>query len=262
MTAYSDPVNRLLTLGTIKFGTEWMDYPLHGFTAAEIPELIRLSQDQELAQGNPESPQVFAQVHAWRALGQIRAESAIGPLLDLLVEPDENDDWDDWLTEEIPVVMAMIGPTAIPAVSERLQQCDFQTWATSSLARALTEIAKCYSETRDVVVSEISQRLERAAKQDPAVNGMLIAYLLDLNAKESWPVIEAAFATGNVDEFVAGGPDDVKYELQLGPKPPPGKNRYGFALPGASRITPKAKALDRKKKRKAKKVQKAQRRRK
>ena len=71
------PVSQLLTLG---------ETPIHGsrnylkmsFTREHIPDLIRLVEDEELRnlpwdeKGNV-PPQVYSQVHAWRALAQLGA---------------------------------------------------------------------------------------------------------------------------------------------------------------------------------------------
>src|SRR5579864_7878643 len=48
-------------------------------------------------------------VHAWRALGQLRAVEAVEPLLELF---DRLED-DDWVHEELPAVFGLIGPARI-----------------------------------------------------------------------------------------------------------------------------------------------------
>ena len=53
------------------------------------------------------------------------------------------------------------------------------------------------------------------ARQDPALNGSLVAYLLDLKAVEAADVMEQAFKAGDVDEMVAGGWPRVRRELGL-----------------------------------------------
>src|SRR5688572_25668566 len=112
MGSYNPPVAGLLKLGEAQFGGAWADYTAFGIGADHIPELIRLVQDQELVQMEDSAPEVYAQVHAWRTLGQLRAEAAIQPLLALLAE-QEFDDRDDWVSEEMPRVLGMIGPAAL-----------------------------------------------------------------------------------------------------------------------------------------------------
>src|SRR5215218_8440609 len=111
---YLAPVNTLLTLGTCK-RDEWPDYLTHGFGPEHIPDLIRMAFGPELNQAETESSAVWAPVHAWRTLGQLRAEAAIEPLLTLLSRIDEGQD--DWIGEELPEVYEKIGPAAIPALT-------------------------------------------------------------------------------------------------------------------------------------------------
>ena len=84
MNEYTPPVSGLLTLGRPEYLRTGIDYRALGFNAPHVPQLIRLLQDEELAFGDSETPEVYAQTHAWRVLGQLRAPEAIGPLLDLL----------------------------------------------------------------------------------------------------------------------------------------------------------------------------------
>ena len=97
----------MATVDTWKSGL--IIYP-SGLTAGQIPELIQMARDEELHRADSDSLEVWAPIHAWRALGQLRAEAAIVPLLRLLERIDEEDD--DWVVEELPVVFGMIGPTA------------------------------------------------------------------------------------------------------------------------------------------------------
>ena len=119
MTEYTPPISQLLTLGTVDYQLEWLDYANLGITAAGIPQLVALVQDQDLARS--EGPEFFAQVHAWRALGQFRAEAAIEPLLDRLATEDTKENWNDWVTEEVPVVLGMMGPAVIAPLAARVQ---------------------------------------------------------------------------------------------------------------------------------------------
>jgi hypothetical protein len=220
MGNYNPPVGRLITLGEIPFGKEWPDYRSHGIGPEHIPELIRLVQDKELVLKPEENPEVYAQVHAWRVLGQLRAEAAVEPLLEILSE-QEHIDWDDWITEEVPKVLGMIGPPALAATATRLEMERRNEDTPCYYAAALGEIATRHPETREEVVNQLTAYLDHAREHDPSMNGLIIAELLNLNAVEAWPVIEKAFATDNVDIMMAGDAADAKHQLGLGPKPPP-----------------------------------------
>lgn len=172
-----------------------------------------MALDKDLHRADSESKEVWANLHAWRTLGQLRAHSAIEPLLELLHRIDGYDD--DWTAEELPKVYGMIGPTAIPALARSLADSSQGLWARVGTQRALEEIGTCHTDSRAECVSAIAKQLERFSENDPTLNGMLIASLLDLNAVESVPVIERAFAPKRVDESVAGDWEDVQIDLGL-----------------------------------------------
>lgn len=66
-------MDQLLTLGTP--GETWdpgADYPALGITHEQVPELIRMATDTALNDMESGSVEVWAPLHAWRALGQLR----------------------------------------------------------------------------------------------------------------------------------------------------------------------------------------------
>src|SRR5271165_2150407 len=81
------PVRQLLMIGEAGCYTlaEWPDYPASfGLGQQHVDALIRMACDAELHEGDPDSSVVWAPIHAWRALGQLRAEASVQPLLALL----------------------------------------------------------------------------------------------------------------------------------------------------------------------------------
>jgi hypothetical protein len=50
----------------------------------QVPELIRMALDEDLHWADTESAEVWAPLHAWRTLAQLRAEAAVEPLIGLL----------------------------------------------------------------------------------------------------------------------------------------------------------------------------------
>jgi len=115
--AYHDAVARLLTLGDPRRQREWPqwpDYPALRLAAGHIPELARMALDEDLHWAGSESAAVWAPLHAWRALAQLRAEEAVEPLTRLLSRIDEFND--DWVREELPDVFGMIGPGELPVL--------------------------------------------------------------------------------------------------------------------------------------------------
>ena len=56
-----------------------------GFSREHVPELLRMACDPELNEADSDDPRVYAPLHAWRVLGQLRAPEAAAPLADLLL---------------------------------------------------------------------------------------------------------------------------------------------------------------------------------
>jgi hypothetical protein len=180
--------------------------------------LIRLLQDNALEDA-VDSVVVYGQVHAWRALAQMRAEAAIEPLLELLDEQENFEDWDNWITEEVPIALGMIGPAALGPVANRLEASFARKHVQSYFAHALQEIAAKHPETHDEVVHRLTAFLDNAADNDPSVNGFVVGYLTDLEAVEAWPVVERAYTAGLIDVSIVGGLEEVKWQFGLGPRP-------------------------------------------
>lgn len=214
MTAnYPPPVNKLLTLGDPRGEREWPDYLALGISAEHVPDLIRMALDETLHWADSESKEVWSPIHAWRTLGQLRAEAATEPLTHLLVRIDR--DHDDWVGEELPEVFGMIGANAIPVLVAYLSDPRHDLWARVAAGSGLEEIGKQYPPLRSECVTALTHQLERFAENDPTLNGSLLANLLDLRGVESAPVIERAFAAKKVDGSVAGDWEDVQIEFGL-----------------------------------------------
>ncbi|MEL7226383.1 MAG: HEAT repeat domain-containing protein [Cyanobacteria bacterium J06576_12] len=211
VTDYSSPVSALLTCGRPKTTgrNQWPDYlEAYGLTDEQIPELIQLASAEDLDWDD--DVECYAPIHAYRALGQLKAESAIQPLINLL---DNNDS--DWFMEELPVVFGLIGAAAIPALNDYLNRSAPSVWSRVAASGGLEQIASRYLEHRDECVTLITNALSRHQQQPPELNGTLVSRLLDLQAVESIDVIEKAYKEGPMDEMVCGSWARVQIELGL-----------------------------------------------
>jgi len=216
VTRYPSPVDKLLTLGDgRKVGTnakEWSIYPDLGLGPEHIPDLIRMATDEELRWAYSDTLEVWAPIHAWRALGQLRAEAAIEPLLSLLEEAEGDD---DWVMEELPEVYGMIGPVAIPAITEYIANNSHLDWARITAIGCLEKIGTMHPDSRDICVAFFIRQLGLCEDDDPTVNGFIISSLIDMRALEAAPAIERAFTADCVDLSIAGDWNDVQIELGL-----------------------------------------------
>ena len=210
---YPPPIDKLLTYGDARNFREWPDYLQLGLVPEHIPDLIRMATDDSLNEAGPDSREVWAPLHAWRALGQLRAEAAVEPLLTLLHRIDEHHD--DSVGEELPQVYGMIGPAAIPTLAAYLADPAHGLYARIATVHSLEQIGRRHASAHGACVAALTGQLERFAENDPTLNGFLVSYLLDLKAVESAPAIERAFAAGRVDISVAGDWEDVQVEFGL-----------------------------------------------
>ncbi len=217
MAEYRKPVDVLLTLGDLQESHhQWPDYSEYGIGAEHISDLIQLATDSELHWADSESLEVWAPTHAWRALGQLRAEEAIAPLLNLFHELDE-DGWADWTGEELPRVFGLIGAAAIPALTAYLADTSRNISPRISVAYALAEIGMSHAEAQEACITALTRQLEAFRKNDRELNGFLISFLVDLQAIEIAPLMQRAYAAGRVDEIVMGDWEDVQVALGLKP---------------------------------------------
>jgi len=188
--------------------------------------------DKNLNGADPDSAEVWAPLHAWRALGQLHAEGAVGPLLQLL---DRVDDYDDeWAQEDLPQVFGMIGPAAMPGLRDFMGSANHGEWARVTAGEGLVKIAEQSPESRDQAVAIITDQLRSFAKQERVVNASLVSALCDLNAVESAAVIEQAFAADTVDLSVLGDWEEAQILLGLLEKrvtPAPNFLATEFGLP-------------------------------
>ena len=252
---YHDPVTQLLTLGDVRGKTEWDDYAALGLTAEHVPELARMVLDKDLHWADSEGDEVWAPLHAWRALGQLRAETAIEPLLQLLDRIDDEDD--DWAQGGLPKVFGMIGPAAIPGLRDFMADADHGEWARIAAGEGLVEMIERFPESREQTVAIITDQLRCFAEQERVVNAFLVDALCDLKAVESAAVIEQAFAADTVDLSVLGDWEEAQILLGLleervtpapnflaiefGPLPSFGEPRIGKRAPRKANRQKKAK---------------------
>lgn len=236
----------------------------HSLTAEHIPALISLAT--EWVDEPPESDAVYVPVHAWRALGQLRAVEAVQPLLGVQDELDERGD--DWYLEEFYHVFGLIGEPAIEALAAYLSDDSYGEFPRGQAASGLCEIAKHVPETRERCVAILSRELAQHHKDTSDFNGFLVHNLLNLDAVECAETIERAFAANVIDPTIVGDWCDVRQELGvtglgIAPEHSPGwtsiRERLGFVASTTERrlsTNERKKLQDAKRKVRAKRKQK------
>ncbi|MBK9007791.1 MAG: DUF1186 domain-containing protein [Anaerolineae bacterium] len=217
--SYTQPVSELLKLGRPE--RPWLDYSTLGFTHEDIPELLRLVKDNnlrylDLPEDFPEDedlPDWYGQIHAWRALAQLKVEEAIPAVLGILRQIDEDDD--DWLTSDARLVFGTLGPVAIEPLKRFLADENNPMYARVEASMSLVEIGNRYPEERVRCIQGITVVLEKYETNDEEFNGFLVSRLIDAKAVEQIELIKGAFEANAVDEFINGDVEDVQIELGL-----------------------------------------------
>jgi hypothetical protein len=212
----SKPVQELFLLGEdAARGRNWPDYLSFGITVEHILELLQIVRHIQSFwyDDQYDEEQGYTPIHAWRALGQLQAKEAVDTFIFLAHENEEFDS--DWIGEEFPVVLGMIGPEGIPALKGYLTSPERRLWASVTVAHALEKIGNHHPESRDKCVGVLQSTLEDYLENDETLNAFLISFLVDLKAVEAVPLVERAFASGNVDISVLGDFEDFQIELGL-----------------------------------------------
>lgn len=202
-----------------------------GLRPADVPVLIDIALQWADAE-RPEDEVLFAPIHAWRALGQLRAAEAVEPLL---AAQDSLDAWgDQWYLEEFHDLFGLIGPPAVPALKTYVADRGHGEFPRISAANGLCEVAKRHPDARQGIVNALAIELAKRRPDVCSLNGFLISYLADLEAKESALIIERAYAVGVVDAWVCGHWTKIRRKLGVrghGLVPDQPEQRHGFGSP-------------------------------
>ena len=201
----------LLNLGSAKNKRDWPDYLQHGFTEADVPDLLAMVADESLHNAPDEEDAVWAPLHAWRTLGQLRSAAAVQPLIDLFDTLCE----DDWALTELSKVMGMIGEPAIDPLADYISVNHHSEFARVMAVDSLGEIAKQHAQTRDRMLDIFQRYMQSPDKEAYSLNGLLVCQLMDLGATELIDDIRKLYASGCVDVSCAGDMEDVEIGLGL-----------------------------------------------
>ncbi|MDR2673926.1 MAG: SEC-C domain-containing protein [Opitutaceae bacterium] len=219
-TTWPPAVLSLLKLGVAGDGplkTPPDYYQKLGITAADIPELTRLFQSEEmrLNENNDASHAFDARRHAQRALYELRA-----PGLARLLLEDYHDAGDDAgmyiIPEESIQIIVMLGAEAYAAVLAMLEEHPGESGFCDDILPLLADIVqKSAPEQREHCVGVLAGRLQNHAVNERDHNALLVGALCDIKAVEAAPIIEQAYAAGHVRVDFYGDWESVQISLGL-----------------------------------------------
>ncbi|MBE9059930.1 HEAT repeat domain-containing protein [cf. Phormidesmis sp. LEGE 11477] len=191
----------------------WPDYIEDlGITSEYIPALIRMATDDDLNEADGESLEVWGPVHAWRCLGLLKAEEAVEPLLEGLFVGEE---YGDWVREEIPWVIGMIGESAIKPVSLFLANRKHDMWDRIAAVVAFEHMALLHPELKETCIKRLASQLADFRYNSEELNAFLVSTLVELEAVSKADLIERVYASEAIDETVCGTWPSVQVDLGL-----------------------------------------------
>jgi hypothetical protein len=219
---YGQPVDELLEIGDegLRWGDTFDYFDDFELSAEDIPELLRMAADERLNTAESETPRVWAPIHAIRALAQFRSVEIVEPLLKLIVRDraDASASYDDWLHSEVTEALVEIGLPAVAAAVRVMVDQGKDQYSRAAAARVLSRLAWQDLAVYPQSVAALATALESFPDNEPELNAFIISSLIDLNAEETCPLIERAFASGAVNETFVGDWEDV--QVEFGQLPP------------------------------------------
>jgi hypothetical protein len=266
---YPPPLDRLFQKGEVELGVEWEgagpDYVGDlGLSSEHVSALVEIARGQTALVDYPADDAGWAPVHAWRALGQLRAVEAVEPLLSMLTVL--TDTGDEYHAYDFPVVFGMIGPPAIAGLAAYVRNAENPLYARVNAADGMCNVGVRHPEARGEALGPLVEQLGRYAENGYELNGFLIGQLNRLKAVEAAELIERAFASNRVDEDICGYWGGIRDNLGVPgmglapdgpPRPPPPREPRSYLRDSPSSGTPDH-ARQRERERKAKAQRKQQ----
>jgi hypothetical protein len=210
---YAPPLDTLLELGDPDEPGVDEELAALGLTQEDVPELIRMARDRALNTAPSDSDEVWAPIHALRALESLDVDAVAGQLTPLFDVDSE------WFGEGLDDVFQNAGAGALEALGRYIQ--DTARWISGHnyAIEAFGSLAANHPELRDRAVELLSDILERASENDESINGIVVGRLIDLDAAEKLPLLRRAFEQDSVDESIAGDWGEVLEQFGEIPDP-------------------------------------------
>nr|VFK58091.1 MAG: yecA family protein [Candidatus Kentron sp. TUN] len=201
----------LRKLGEPDQSKEWADYLVYGFGCDDVPNLLDIVTDQTPNDADENSAEIWASLHAWRTLGQLRCSEAIEPLINLFDRFNQN----DWALTELPMVIGMIGNAGIEPLNRYLNSPSHDSFSRVMALESMEEIGLRHLDSRETVVSVMTTYLKSPDQDDPFLNACVVAGLLDFSAVESIDTIREVYAKGLAELSVCGDIEEIEISLGL-----------------------------------------------
>ena len=178
--AFSEAIQPIFSFGT-EFSPPWPNYvEALGLGQADIPELLEIVATWDLSLTySGFSAEECGPRHAWRALGQLHASSAVPSLLEALLYERNLEAME--YSVELPAVIGLLGPEAIGAVETFVARPDVD-WSIKLVGlRGLIAITETDRSQHPAVERVVGSMLANYRNNSPYLNSMLINLMLKLD---------------------------------------------------------------------------------
>ena len=164
-------------------------------------------------------------MHALILLAQIQSDKGLDAVLELMRQTDTFADYHlgDLAPDLIPPALYASGQNNLKAIEDYLNQPGLASYLRAMATDALAMIVFNLQERRQEIIElfrrilkSMVTRLPKQEACDGNFAGFLISSLMDIDAKELIPEIEAVFATDCVDKSIAGDCKKVIEDIKRG----------------------------------------------
>lgn len=131
-------------------------------------------------------------IHLLSVIGGREAERAIEQAIRKYY-----DDTEDWLTEDMPSVLATLGPASFDMLAGMVRDQDLDIWVRVGAARALLMISKKSSDVRAGSIQLLKDMIE--SETDKFTRTMLLDQFIEFKDEQSMPFVKSFFERKMVD---------------------------------------------------------------
>jgi hypothetical protein len=194
---------------------DWLNYRKRGIGPEHVGDLIRIATDPAQFEDEWDSKAMLAASHAMRALAQMKAKEAVGPLIQFIGRCYDEDC--SSVADELRAVLGRFGPEALPELEAHLANGSEDTGPRGVVADAIAELGDYDPSQRDACIAILNRQLERTFEKehDREMTSILVDCLLALEATETSALIQRIYESGQIDEEIAGDWEEAQVALGL-----------------------------------------------
>ena len=211
---YGPPLDALLDWGAARLEEDWPSYYKLPFALEHVPDLLRMAADSRL-RNLDSGKESWAPMHAMRVIGQLGAVEAAPALLLFLALASGDHDY--FLSDEVPLVFAMLGAGAVPHLALFLADEEVPTDSRGLAGLSLSLIGAAHAECCEIAGAVLTTQLRRWETNDPELNASLLVSLSQLPEPpgEVLELARAAYEADRVDEFAGGDWMECQDEMDV-----------------------------------------------